>query len=97
MIAEVVFLLRASQGARRDFLAWVQRAMTIDPGARGDLRRIGELMEKYQDLPADFADVSLVAMAERLNIQRIATIDKDFLVYRFNGKQPFENVFWSGG
>ena len=52
------------------------------------------MLEKFSDLPADFADASLVAMAERLKIRRIATIDKDFLIYRIDGKHPFENVFW---
>ncbi len=86
--------MQVNHEARRDFLDWVQRAVTIDLGEHGDLRRIGELMDKYQDLPADFADVSLVAMAERLKIHRIATIDSDFLVYRIHGKHPFDNVFW---
>lgn len=45
--------------------------------------RIAELMGKYQDLPMDFADASLIAAAERLNTRRIFTLDRDFYVYRF--------------
>ena len=94
VVAEVAFILRVNHDARSDFLGWVQCAVTIDLGSRGDLPRIAELIDKYRDLRADFADASLVAMAERLHIRRIATVDSDFSVYRINGKQPFENVFW---
>ena len=42
---------------------------------------------------ADFADVSLLALAERLNILQIASVDKDFAIYRLFSKRAFENVF----
>ena len=51
------------------------------------------LLDKYHDVPADFADVSLVALAERLNISQIASVDNDFAIYRLSGKWAFENVF----
>lgn len=35
------------------------------------LKRCHELMSKYQDLPMDFADASLVAVAEKENISKI--------------------------
>jgi uncharacterized protein len=48
-----------------------------------DLSRSFELMRTYADLPMDFADAALVAIAERLNIDSIATTDKRyFAVYR---------------
>ncbi len=41
-------------------------------------------MEKYRDLPMDFADASVVAAAaERLATQQVFTLDRDFYVYRF--------------
>ena len=49
--------------------------------------------EQYADLPGDFADLSLVAISERLNIPAIATLDSDFDVYRRYRKQAFERVF----
>jgi uncharacterized protein len=45
-------------------------------------------------LPADFSDLALVAISERLNIPGIATLDKDFDVYRRYRNQPFERVFY---
>jgi uncharacterized protein len=50
-------------------------------------------MERYADLPMDFADASLVVLAEHLNHGRILTVDRrDFLTYRWNNTQPFENL-----
>lgn len=48
------------------------------------------LMRKYQDLPMDLADASLVAVAEAENIRTIFTLDKDFTVYRTRQKNPFK-------
>jgi uncharacterized protein len=52
----------------------------IESGAVGiyylnadDLSRMKVLMEKYNDTPMDFADASLVAAAESLNVKRIFT------------------------
>lgn len=51
------------------------------------------LMERYADLPMDFADASLVVLAEHLGHGRILTVDRrDFSVYRWNDTQPFDNL-----
>lgn len=48
------------------------------------LSRAFDLMQRYADVPMDFADASLVAAAEALNARKVFTIDrKDFAVYRF--------------
>jgi uncharacterized protein len=51
------------------------------------------LNAQYADLPGDFADLSLVAISERLNLAAIATLDSDFDVYRRYRNQPFDRVF----
>ncbi len=91
-----MWLLRFSVEAQCDLLRWATQFIDIDGETAADLPRIIELIEKYRDLPADFADVSLVALAERLNLSRVASIDRDFDIYRFAGKQRFQNVFLSG-
>jgi uncharacterized protein len=58
-----------------------------------DFFRIAELNQQYADLPGDFADLSLVAVSERLNIAAIATLDKDFNIYRRYRNQPFDRIF----
>ena len=44
-------------------------------------------MEKYRDLPADLADLTLVVVSESTGIRDILTLDSDFRVYHSrNGK-----------
>lgn len=59
-----------------------------------DFVRIAELNEQYADLPGDFSDLSLVSISERLDIAEIATLDKDFDIYRRYRKQPFNRIFY---
>jgi uncharacterized protein len=51
--------------------------------------RIAELMEKFQDIPMDLADASLVALAEELETTQIFTLDSDFYVYRTSRGEAF--------
>jgi len=84
VLTEAFHLLRPySTGARRlmDFISagglfvWFFEAPILD--------RAFELMLQYADTPMDFADSSLVAIAEKEKIRRIFTIDrKDFAAYR---------------
>ena len=53
-----------------------------------NLGRIIALMEKYRDLPMDFADACLVTMSEENKDSLVVTLDqKDFSVYRRYGRQ----------
>ncbi|MCT9932931.1 PIN domain-containing protein [Planotetraspora sp. A-T 1434] len=48
-----------------------------------DVRRMAELVRLYRDARLDPADVSVVAIAERLNVAQIATLDRrDFTLIR---------------
>lgn len=48
-----------------------------------DLTRMAELVEQYSNLPLGAADASVVAVAERLRLEDIATLDhRDFSVVR---------------
>jgi uncharacterized protein len=96
VLTEATFVLRFSVEAQRDLLWWAQQALALDQDTAADLPRIIALLHQYRDLPADFADVSLVALAERLNLRRIASFDRDFSIYRMPGKRRFENVLLHG-
>lgn len=53
--------------------------------------RIAALLHKYADIDPDWADVSLVWLAETIGIARIATLDvADFSTYRIHGRKRFE-------
>ena len=92
-ITETLYLLDFNRHAQLDFLDWVQKgAVTIAPIENSDLSRIRTLIEKYQDLPMDFADACLVYLGETLDIDQIATIDRDFSIYRIKGRKAFKLV-----
>ena len=93
-VTEVVWLLSPNWRIHNQFLQGVARGIFESiPLLPEDFLRITELNERYADLPGDFADLSLIAISERLNISAIATLDSDFDVYRRYQKQAFERVF----
>ena len=92
VLTETAYLLSFSAGAVKDVLEWVARSMDIDGETGADLPRIVDIMTKYADLPADFADASLVAMCERRGIAAIATLDHDFDVYQLGSGSTLQNV-----
>lgn len=92
--AEVMWLLSSSWRTQNEFLLDVARELyDCEQLLPQDFSRIAELNAQYADLPGDFADLSLIAISERLDISAIATLDSDFDVYRRYRKQPFERVF----
>ena len=96
-MTEVVYLLRYSHEAQLAFLSFAGEALEIDEQTAASLPRIVEIMAKYRDLPADFADASLVGMCERRGITDIATLDKDFDVYQLPTGHKLRNVFRDAG
>ena len=54
------------------------------------LRRARELLMQYADLPMDFADATLVALAEEVDANRVLTTDRRaFGRYRLYGQKSF--------
>ena len=92
-ITETLHLLDFNRNAQIDFLEWIDRgAMEIHNIEQNDFARIKELTIKYLDLPMDFADSCLVFLAEKLNLNTIATIDRDFTIYRIQGRKKFKQA-----
>lgn len=56
------------------------------------MMRIRELMTRYRDVPMDFADASLVALAESMGEKRVFTLDNDFYAYRLYDSEPFDVI-----
>jgi predicted nucleic acid-binding protein len=93
VITETLFLLGFSRQVQTDFLEWMIGRLDVDRETASDLPRIVAIMKKYRDLPADFADASLVALCERRGIADVATLDSDFDVYRTADRRQLRNVF----
>jgi uncharacterized protein len=94
-VTEVMWLLASNYRVQNEFLQHLsEQIYECKELQKADFLRIAELNQQYSDLPADFSDLALVAISERLNISGIATLDKDFDVYRRYRNQPFERVFY---
>lgn len=94
-LTESMYLLHRLAGWKGQRALWdlvVATPIAIFPVDSDEFLRMGQLMEKYKDLPMDFADASLVVAAERLGTNRAFTLDSDFTVYRINGKKKFEII-----
>jgi len=94
VLAEVFHLLRLR--ANELELAWRfirSNVVTVLPMGDDDMSPLERLMIKYRDRPMDFADATLVRLAERETLSTIFTIDHDdFETYRINGKSKFRIV-----
>ena len=93
-VTEVMYLLSSDYRTQNEFLNdLAQKLYRSVPLLAQDFARIKQLNEQYADLPGDFADLSLIAISERLNISAIITLDSDFDIYRRYRKEPFERVY----
>ncbi len=86
VITEVSYLLGTRLGVEAEvrFLSdFAEGNLIAEPVFAGDWLRIAELVAKYRDLPLGTADASVVAAAERLGINEVATLDhRHFTVVR---------------
>ncbi len=91
VIAELFHLL--DEGRREREAAWGflrSGAVTVLPIVDADLASLDSLMKKYHDRPMDFADATLVHLAERQSLSTVLTIDfDDFETYRIGGRRRF--------
>lgn len=66
-------------------------AFQLVPASPASLDRAAALMRRYQDVPMDYADATLVALAEELRANQVFTLDrKGFSIYRLYGRQAIE-------
>lgn len=91
VLTEVLYLLNFSQRAQSAAIDFVlSEAIILVPSSLESLKRTKRLMEKYKDIPMDYADATLVSIAEDFSITHVVTFDAtDFGIYRLSSKQPF--------
>ena len=72
----------------QDLVLGTMISIDIEPG---DWQRIAELVWTYRDMPLGTTDASIVAVAERLNVAQIATLDhRHFGAVRPSHRESFE-------
>lgn len=79
VLPEIAYLLddRLGHHVMRQFVWQItQPSWTLEPPNSDDLIRAGELLDQYKDARLDFVDATLIAIAERLNIQHLLTLDQ---------------------
>ena len=91
VLTEVIWLLNFSTAAQLSALDFVIKgAVNLVPSTQYSLIRVQKLMDKYSDLPMDFADATLVTLAEETQLLNICTLDKkDFILYRLSKNRSF--------
>jgi predicted nucleic acid-binding protein len=86
VVAEVGYLLQRKQGthAEAGFLrSLAEGTLTPLDVQREDFARMVELVETYADFPLGTTDAAVIALAERLRLTEIATLDhRHFAVVR---------------
>lgn len=92
VLTETLYLLNSSIKAQKNCMEFILRGGgTLVPQSNESLARTIVLMEKYKDIPMDFADATLVVLAEEIGIDEVFTLDKrGFSAYRINGKKAFK-------
>ena len=93
-VTEAMYLLDSSVVAQNALLEMIERGFLkiLEIGA-SDLPPIRALINKYNDQPMDFADATLVHVANREGLQEIFTLDRrDFNIYKLKQNRPFKVV-----
>jgi predicted nucleic acid-binding protein len=92
VLTEATHLLgrfRGGPGVCLDF--FLSGGALLVPATKASLRRTRDLITQYADLPMDYADATLVVLAEELGTNLVFTTDRrNFAVYRINGRRRFE-------
>ena len=93
VITETAHMLDFSIQTQLHLFEWIELGgLTIFDLNASHLRNIRSITEKYSDLPADLADVTLLITAQELNVREIITFDSDFEVFRLDNGDSLENV-----
>ena len=92
VLTETLYLLGPSIKAQRVCIDFILKGgATLIPQSKESLSRASALMEKYEDIPMDFADATLVSLAEEIDVVEILTLDRrGFSAYRIRGKTAFK-------
>jgi len=92
VLTEATHLLGNLKGGRQACLDFfLSGGAVLVPATKASLRRSRDLVSQYSDLPMDYADATLVVLAEELGTNLVLTTDRrDFAIYRIRGRRRFE-------
>lgn len=92
VLTETLYLVGPRWQAQKVCLEFLHRgALVLVPASQTSLNRVAVLMEKYRNVPMDYADATLVALGEELGTDLVFTLDRrGFSAYRLNQRKPFQ-------
>ena len=94
VVTETSHMLGFSVRAQITFLQWINRGgLHLVEIEFSSITRLIELCNKFEAVPMDLADATLIVAAEDCNIKEVATIDSDFYIYRDVRKRYLKNIF----
>ena len=90
VIVESSYLLQSIPSAVDDVLANVAKGTFQIPFQISECAsNVQQILRKYRDTPADFADACLIQMADQLDTGDILTLDSHFKHYRWRRNKRF--------
>jgi predicted nucleic acid-binding protein len=90
VIAESCYLVRRLPGAAEAILDNVASGMFQIPlQLSRTASHIQRIFRKFRDREVDLADACLICLASEMRTGNILTLDRDFEVYRWGGREPF--------
>jgi len=92
VITEATHLLGRVPGGATAVLRFVlEGGAVLVPGSLEALRRAEAVVRKYADRSLDYADATLVILAEDAGTRHVLTLDRrDFASLRWRGNRPFQ-------
>jgi predicted nucleic acid-binding protein len=91
--SEAMYMLGREGGHNYQGELWKLRSngtLRLHELTPAELDRAAFLMEHYRNVPMDFGDASLVAVAETRGLRRVFTLDHHFWIYRPKDGSTFE-------
>jgi len=93
VITEACYLMRKTPNGKQDVLKIVaDGVLQIKFSLAEEANAVKALIDKYNDVPMDFADACVVRMSELIENSVVFTIDDDFRIYRKNDKEKISLI-----
>lgn len=93
VITEAMFLLADTPNGPRSLAEFIGSSDTLvyDLAQPPELEAAASLMERYDDTPMDYADATLVLLADALHLTTVLTLDRrGFTTYRTPSRKAFK-------
>ena len=94
VLTETMWLVEDLRNGPRRCADFVRLGIvTLVPVSGESVKRAADLMERYHNVPMDYADATLVVLGEDLGLDRVFTLDRrGFGIYRLHGRRPFQII-----